>query len=231
MLETGYLNLNAAYLTGDHSLSQRLSMPLYDETAVGDVRHASSPRVGLDAAVGLRVWSNLAVGVGGTHFRTRSGVNVTGTVPHPLFYHRPREVREQPSGFGGAEIGLHLHAAWTFRIAERLDIALSAGPSLFRVELDRVSALDAREVGAPYDQVHADVSRASVRKQMPGANLGIDLTYHLVRSLEPGALFWTAGVGIFARWTRGTSALEEFGPDETFEAGGLQAGAGLRFRF
>lgn len=231
LMEIGYVNLSAAYPTEGGSLSQRLSTTLYDEPAVFEARHALTPRVGLEAAVGLRVWSGLSVGLGATYSRPGNDVEVTGAVPHPLFYDRAREARHGAEGFDRTDIGMHLHAAWTIRISDRIDLALSAGPSLFWVEQGSVSGIDSREVGPPYEDVRVDVSRAIVSKRLFGANVGADLTYHLVRSLEPGALFWTAGVGVFVQWARGTSALTEFGPDEIVEAGGLRAGAGLRFRF
>ena len=235
LMKTGYLNLNVAQPGAVYSLSQDLSKVRYREPSPLDVHHAVSADVGLDAAVGLRVWRNLALGVGLTHFRTRSDVNVKGEVPHPLFFDEAREIQVQLEGFSGAEVGAHLQAAWTFRIAERLDVALSGGPSVFRLELDYVSAINPREVGTPdqrasFDQVQLDNSRGPVREQVPGANFGVDVTYHFLRRLDPGATFWTAGVGIFVRWTTGMLVLEEFG-DETIEVGDLQTGAGLRFRF
>ena len=234
LMRIGYLNLNAMYPSREYAVSQRRSMALYDETADFDIRHASSRGVPLDASVGFRVWSNLSVGVGATYLRTGQGVDVTGTVPHPLFYDRPREVRQQPSGFRRTEIAAHLQAGWTIPLAGRLDLALSAGPSLLFVRHDSVSAIAVREVGAPYDQARTEVTRAAaVRKRVPGANVGVDLTYHFIARRNPGSVFWAAGIGIFARWTTGTATLPEpeFDPDQTIEAGGLQAGAGLRFRF
>lgn len=233
LMRIGYLNLNAMYPSREHAVSQSRSMALYDETADFDVRHAVSRRVPLDASVGFRVWSNLSVGVGATYLRTRQGVDVTGTVPHPLFYDRPRDVRQQPSGFRRTEIAAHLQAGWTIPLAGRLDLALSAGPSLLLVKHDSVSAIAVREVGAPYDQARTEVTRTAVRERVPGANVGVDLTYHFIARRNPGTVFWTAGIGIFARWTTGTATLPEpaFDPDQTIEAGGLQAGAGLRFRF
>jgi len=230
-MERVYLNLDAAYHSEEHLLVQRLSTPLYDETRTFEARHASPVGVGFGAALGVRVWNNLAVGLGGSYFRIRNAVDVAGHVPHPLFYRRPRETEHQPGGFDRTEVGVHLQVVWTIRLADRLDVALSAGPSVFRVELDRVSTIRTDEVGPPYDAVRVDIGRALARKDLAGANAGIDLTYHLFRSMEPGASFWAAGVGIFVRWTTGTSALPEFGPDETIEVGGLQVGAGLRFRF
>lgn len=225
----GYLNVNGAYMARDHSSIQRLSVPLYDETAVLEARHAGSRGVGLDAAAGVRVWSGFSVGLGVTHFRTANDVEVTGTVPNPLVRDRAREVHHRPEGFDRTDIGMHLHAAWTIRLSDRIDLALSAGPSIFQVKQDSVSGIDPREV-PPYDEVQVDVGRASVSKTLIGANVGADLTCHMVRSLEPGALFWTVGIGVFVRWTEGTSTLTESGPEE-LEAGGLRAGAGLRFRF
>lgn len=231
LMEAGYLNLNAAYSNEDRSSTRQLSLPLYDETAVFDVGRASSPRVGLDAAAGLRVWSNLSVGLGVTYSLAPTDVDLTGAVPHPLFYGRDREAQYSAEGFERTELGMHLHAAWTIRVSDRVDLALSAGPSLIRVEQGSVSGIDSSETGPPYDQVEVEVSRAIVSKRLFGGNVGADLTYHLFRSLEPGARFWTAGVGLFVQWITGSSVPTGNGPDDTIEAGGFRAGAGLRLRF
>ena len=234
-MEVGYFNLNAMYPIEDHhALSQRVPLTVYEEEAVFDFRRAMPSRVGLDGAVGLRVWSNLAVGLGVTYSSAATDVDVTGSVPHPLFHNRPREAEGRLGGFNRTELGIHPHAAWTFPLAGRLDLAFSAGPSLLAVEIDRanpdVGAFSLHET-APYDTVQFDFGRESVQKRVLGASVGVDLTCHFIRSLEPGALFWTAGIGVFVRWTTATSALPEFGSDETLDVGGLRAGAGLRFRF
>lgn len=230
-MEVGYLNLNAVYPTEEHSLIQRLSLSEYNETGALEARQASSSRVGLDAALGLRVGSNLAVGLGVTHLRPRIRVDGTASVPHPLFHDRHRESELRAGDFDRTELGIHLHAAWTIPLASRLDMVLSAGPSLFNVELDRVDPTVTLREAAPYNEVQVDFGRESVKKRVLGASVGIDLTYHFLRRIDPGAMFWSAGIGVFARWATGTSPLPEFGPDETLDVGGLRAGAGLRFRF
>ena len=236
-MEIGYLNINAMYPIEGHALSQSFAPEVYGEPAAFDFRHVTPSRVGVDADLGLRVWSNLAVGLGVTHSSAPTDVDLTGSVPHPLFYERPRELMDRLGRFyDRTDLGIHLHAAWTIPLAARLDVVLSAGPSLFFVELDRVDPLDESGVSLtkeepPYNEVHVDFGRGSVQKRVPGASAGVDVTYHLIRRSEPGAFFWTAGIGVFARWTRGTSALPEFGTDETLDVGGVRAGAGLRFRF
>ena len=108
------------------------------------------------------------------------------------------------------------------RLSNRLDVALSAGPSLFLVTQDRVSEVAVEEAGAPYTEVLATPVKEAARTEAFGRNVGFDLTYRLARHL---------GAGVFVRWTEARAKLPEFGPDTTVEAGGLQSGLGLRFRF
>ena len=242
LMQGGYVNLNWAYLLPDRSWSQSLERKLYDEDATFAVRHAASRSGGPDVAAGLRVFGGLAVGVGAARFRTNKTVALTGSVPHPLFYSRAgadrtRKVSQQLTGYGRTELGVHLLVSWTIPVTGRIDLALSGGPSLFVVDHDYVDDAGIRisETEFPYENVQVNAGAASagrgVRKRVRGANVGVDVTYHLYRSLEPGAPFWTVGVGAFARWTTGTSALPELGPAETIDVGGFQTGAGLRFRF
>ena len=230
-IRKGYINLNMARQIGHRALRNSLTRTLYEEPETVHVNRASTPGDLLDAAMGFRVWKNLAIGLGVTYSRTESNVDVTGTVPHPLFYGQYREWQSQASILDDIQIGFHPHMAWTIRLGGRFDVALSAGPSLFRVERDGVFAITTGEVGLPYSEVQVDVDHATLKKNIPGANVGLDLTYHLIRRLEPGALFWTAGIGVFVRWTTATSTFTEFEPDQDIEVGGLQAGAGFRFRF
>ncbi len=232
LMEVGYLNLDAVYSSGVHAVSQHVSRLVYDEPAGFDFRYATPYRIGLDAAAGLRLWSNLSIGLGVTRSSAVTEVDAAGVVPHPLFFHQPREAELRLDGFNRTELGIRLHAAWTIPLADRFDVTFSAGPSLSLVDIDRAVPdwLDVRET-TPYNDVQFDFGRESVRKRVPGATFGVDLTCHFLRRLDPGALFWTAGIGVFARWTTGTSALPEFGPDETLDVGGLRFGGGMRFRF
>ena len=230
LMEIGYFNINVGRQSGQGALSEQFTAPKWGETERFDVRQASRPGDLLDAALGLRVWRGLAIGLGATYIRGANGVEVTGSVPHPIFFDRHRNSTHQPGDLDDTRIGLHLQMGWTIRLASRLDVQLSAGPSLFRMERGRPE-IEATEVGPPYDEVQFHVSRATVKKNVPGANVGLDLTYHLIRRLEPGALFWTAGIGVFVRWTTATATFTELEPDQDIDVGGLQASAGLRFRF
>ena len=238
LMQGGYLNLDWAYLLPDRSWSQsRLSKDLYDETATFEARHAASRHAGPDVAFGLRLFGGFAVGVGAARFRTAKTVALSGSVPHPLFYgaDRARMVNQPLMGYNRTELGLHGLFSWTIPVTGRVDLALSGGPSWFVVDHDHVvdgAGIMVRETGSQsqYDRVAVgDVRSASERKIVRGANVGVDVTYHLYRSLEPGAVFWTVGVGGFVRWTTGTAEVDQF--TEPLDVGGFQTGAGLRFRF
>lgn len=234
LMQGGYLNLDWAYLLQDRSWNQSLPRELYDEPATFAARHAASRGGGPDVAAGLRLFGGFAVGVGAARFRTEKTVDLTGSVPHPLFYgdDHARTVNQRLTGYNRTELGLHGIFSWTIPVTGRVDLALSGGPSWFVVDHDHVvdgAGIMVRET-APYDRVAVgDVRSASVRKIVRGANVGADVTYHLYRSLAPGAVFWTVGVGGFVRWTTGTAEVDQF--TEPIDVGGFQTGAGLRFRF
>lgn len=220
-VENAYLNLNVGWQGGDRTFSQALSRTLYDETATFDIRHTSSTGLPLDAFVGVRAWKNLSLALGVTRFRIPADANLTGSVPHPLFFGRFRTIEQELAGFEHQQVGVHLQLVWIGRLTDRVDVAFSAGPSLFLVAQDRVADLATQEA-APYDEVQVMATRESVRTEAVGGNAGIDLTYRVAGHL---------GVGVFVRWTGGTASFPEFGPDQTVTAGGIQSGLGLRFRF
>ncbi len=226
-----YVDLDAAYRPGGQAWTEHLSRQLYDETAAFDVRYLPSTGAAFGAGAGRRLWGALSIGIGVTYFRTATGTQVTGEVPHPLFVGRPRALAHAPDGVRFTELGVHLRAGWTLRVSDRVDITLAGGPSLFEVRRDRLTSIETSEVGAPYDQVtSAGELRAAARKRIPGVNASIDLTYYFARSLEPGSYFWKAGIGGYVRWAGGEVEPPAFGA-ERWTVGSWRGGLGFRFRF
>jgi hypothetical protein len=236
LMRAGYLNINVMLQSGSRPFSERVNPTEIFKEPVDFRTTQAIPSGALpDFALGVRLWRNLAVGVGATYFRVGEDVELTGEVPHPLFYGRPRDLGgRQLNGYRHTQTGIHAHAVVTVPLASRLDVALSAGPSLFLVTQDRVSKVDVKLPGPTHDEFEVAPMVQSVGERAFGANAGIDFTYHLVRRLEPGAVFWTAGLGFFVRWTGATVGFAsevESGEPVSLDVGGLQYGAGLRFRF
>lgn len=214
----GFLNINGGFQSGDRSVTDVLEAPLFDETAVYDATSRSSEGTVLDASAGVRVWRGLAIGLGVTMFEVDSGMTVSGEVPSPLFVNRPRSAQFQQAGLH-RQLGVHLHMTYIFPVMDRLDVAVSVGPSLFRMRQDSPSAVDLGAETAPFDTVTiTGVATTPARATGFGANAGVDVTYMLTRLV---------GAGIFVRYAGGPI---DFGA-ESIDAGGLQAGGGLRFRF
>ena len=215
----GFLNFNGGFQPGDRSVAGVLEAPLFDETAVYDATSSSSDGTVLDASAGVRVWRGLAIGLGVTMFEVDSGMVVSGSVPSPLFANRPRSAQFQQGGLTHRQLGVHLHMTYIFPLTDRIDVAVSVGPSLFRMRQSSPSAVDLGAETAPFDTVTiTGVATTPARATGFGANGGLDVTYMLTRFV---------GAGIFVRYAGGPIDLGA----ESVDAGGVQAGGGLRFRF
>ncbi len=90
--DNGYVSINYAYEVADRAFAESVTVPIYGETATYSASHSSSGGGGFDIGGGVRVWGNLAAGVAVTSFSSASAATVSGTVPHPLFFNRPRTV-------------------------------------------------------------------------------------------------------------------------------------------
>jgi len=217
--DNGFLNINGGFQPGDRSVTGALEAPLFDEAAVYDATLPSSEGTVLDAAAGVRVWRGLAVGLGVTLFEVDSSMVVSGSIPSPLFVNRPRSAQFQQGGLAHRQLGVHLHMTYIFPVMDRIDVAVSVGPSLFRMRQDSPSAVDLGAETAPFDTVTiTGIATAPARATGFGANAGLDVAYMLTRFV---------GAGIFVRYAGGSI---DFGADSV-GAGGVQAGGGLRFRF
>ena len=222
--ETGYVNVNYGYQTGDRAFQESLTATVYVEEATYAVDHASNRGGHFDIGGGLRVWQNLAVGLAVTSFSTSAGAAITGTVPHPLFFNRPRTGSSALVDLEHTELGIHFQAAWVMPLNEQISMTVAGGPSLFRVDQSLITAVAlAAEIGAPFDTVAlGTAATTSVSASGVGVNAGIDITYLATEQL---------GVGLFARWAGGTVDIPANGGTQSVDVGGVQVGVGLRARF
>jgi hypothetical protein len=227
--DVGYLNVNGAFQSGTRNVQTQGSFPLYDETATFDARHGVDSGGIFDISGGVRVWRNLAVGIGITRFGDRSDVDVTGRIPHPLFFDQFRTATVAATGLRHTETGVHIQAVWVQPLVDRVDVALSFGPSFFRVRQDLVGGLgDLQEGAFPFDTVTIrSVGLVTERESAVGVNLGADVTYILSR-----LTLADLGAGFFVRYAGASVDLAVPGaPTTSLRVGGFQTGAGLRVRF
>ena len=218
----GFLNINGSVQTHDWSVTHALTEALYGERATYEASMTSSGGGLLDAWVGVRVWRELGIGVGATVLNARGTTAVSGSVPSPLFTNRHRAASLERPGLRQQQVGVHLPLVYVLPVSERVHLAVSAGPSWFRLRQDTVTAVRLTE-DAPYTAVEvAGVTTTVEEGNGIGYNAALDVTYLLTRYF---------GVGVFVRYTGGSVEIAFPDGAQSVDVGGVQAGAGLRIRF
>jgi hypothetical protein len=214
--DNAFVSINAGGQVGSHDLKSTQSFPLFDETATV----TSSQSVGsgglFDISAGYRVWHNIAASIGYTHTGSKATLDVNGSLPDPLFTDKPQAFTNSFPGAKHSENVINLDAVWMMPVTDKIDVGISAGPSIFSVKQDTASVSESNTVPT--------LSRQS--KTTGGINIGVDVTYLLGK--VPGfGKEW--GVGGIARYTWGSVKLAN--SDDKLTVGGFQLGAGARLRF
>jgi hypothetical protein len=210
-----FIDINGGYQAASHDIGSTSTPTIYDEPA----RIVTTQKVGggalFDIAAGYRVWHDLAVSVGFTTSSNSSDAQVSATIPHPIFFDQPKTSTFSASGLKHHENVINLDLVWSSPINDKMDAALSLGPSIISVSQEVVSSVNVT-AGTQ------DISAPTIEKQTKtsvGFNIGGDFTY----LFQP-----RVGVGIMARYVYGKADLTSV-PGMTL--GGFQIGGGVRLRF
>jgi hypothetical protein len=218
--------LNAAsWLGAAPAFGDNRSFEEYAERTTIVSRYQTQGRFGPDAAVQVGVFRGLGILVGYSSLARDTTGTVEVSRPHPLYLDRPRSASAELSGYSYSERALHLDLAYG-RGAAPLDWSLFAGVSLFRVEADLLDEPVYTDV-YPYDELTIQSTPGKKTRSSPtGFNVGGRLDYRLGGSGHFGlgvqVLYSTARVQLQARPEAQRAA---------FDAGGLQASAGVRLFF
>lgn len=220
----GFFNINGSVQTDDRTVTHSLMQRLYGETATFDGTMTSPGGSFVDAWAGVRVWGDVGVALGATVLNARGATAVSGSVPSPLFRNRHRTAPSfERQGLNHQQVGVHLPLVYVLPVSERIHVAVSAGPSWYRLRHDEITAVSLGTETAPYTAVEiADFTTAVDEGTGFGYNAGLDVTYLLIRNV---------GVGLFLRYTGGSVQMDFPDGPKSVEVGGAQGGAGLRFRF
>lgn len=214
--DKGFVNVNVGLQGGSRTLATATTFDLYEEAATVSTAQEVGGGGLFDLSAGYKVWTNLALGVGYSRTSSSEDAVLTGSVPDPVFFDRPRPVTATVGDLSYSENAIHLLAVWMIPITEEIDVALSAGPTIFNISQDLPGSFTVTEPGPTV----GNVAVTSVKETAVGINLGVDVTYMITPRF---------GVGGLARFTRGSVDLE--GASESLTVGGFQIGGGLRVRF
>ncbi len=214
--DKGYISVNGGVQVGSHNLDTNSTFSLYDETATVTSNQKVKGGGFFDIGGAYRVWGqNLLAGVTFLHTSSDTNVTLNASIPDPVFFDRPRTVTGSQSGARHSENVLHLDAIWMIPVANKMDVGVFAGPSIFFVKQDTITSLTVTEPGPTVNAPLTEVSKTSF-----GLNLGADFQYMIDKK-------W--GVGAVARYSWGSADIT--GATKSLTVGGFQIGAGGRYRF
>ena len=209
----GFLNVNFGAQPGSHDVGTNQSFPLYGETATFTTVQENGSGALFDITGGYKIRPSFGAAVGFSNFSNTSDAAVATSIPDPLIFDRPRAATATVPDLEHSERGIHLQAVWFVPVTDKIDVALSAGPSFFMVRQDVVSMSV-----TPGTQT-TNFSTPTEKKTGIGANIGVDGTYLITRNF---------GAGVFLRFA---GAKVDLPSVEGLGVGGFQAGGGVRVRF
>ena len=158
-------------------------------------------------------------------FTESADAAVNAAIPHPFFFKTPRTIAGTAPALHRDELATHILAIYTLHPGRAVDVALSVGPSFFKVRQDVVSDITFTDT-YPFD-APAFTSAASQRvsaSNTTGFNVGADVGLRLSRH---------AGVGGSVRFSKaiGSLTVPNSAAAVSVDAGGTQIAGGLRLYF
>lgn len=218
----GYIGLNALTQPSNTALSDRFEFDENAETATADVRYPSKLGIGADAGAGIRLWKQLGVGIAVSFVSNSGSADIDASIPHPFVFGQPRAISGTQDSVARTETGAHLQLLYFVPTGGRLRAVLSAGPSYVSLQQEVVTDV-AYSDAYPYDT--ATFSRATTKDSKASAagfNVGADILWMFSRHV---------GLGGLVRFSRAQVDLDVNGRTLSVDAGGVQAGGGLRIGF
>jgi hypothetical protein len=212
--------------TSDIALDGTLPEPVYGETATFQADAEFGSFAIFDIAFGARVYRNVGVAIGYHTGGTTGDGTVSGTVPHPQFFDRPRSYSISFDDAERDEHATHLQIGWMVPINDKFDVFIYGGPSFYQVTQELVTDIDFAEQGPPFTSVTVLPRVERQKDNATGYNFGVDGTYFVYSADQ-----WRLGVGGFLRFTGATARFNAGGTEVETDAGGVQFAFGARVRF
>jgi hypothetical protein len=227
-----FLDVSAGVSALSKALSHDLAGPINQENATIATRYGARNAVLFDAGGGLRLRRQLAIDVAYAYSSRKTGADVTGRIPHPLYFNQPRDIQGSISGVVHAESAVHVDLIWTLPVAAGLEIRAFGGPTFVTIRQDLISSVTYSET-YPFDTAtFTGAPTAKRSKSTVGFNAGIDVAKFFTKSFGVGGILRGTGASVKLDSPFVFSGGPRIDPDRvSVKAGGLEAAAGIRLRF
>ena len=217
------IGVSGGYQVGSHDFTDSATFVANAEEAQYRTSYRVKGGPALQISGGAPLWRQLGVGVAFSRFSHATPTTLNGTVPHPFFFNQPRTIDGTISDLARSETAVHLQLRGVFTASRRIQVTVGGGPSYFRVKqqvVTHVSYTDAY----PYDTAQfRAVTSTSGSATRVGFNAGADVAYFVTNRIG-------FGFGVLASGASLDMPAAE-GGTQSIDAGGVQAGAGIRLRF
>ncbi len=219
----GFVSIDAGAQVTASTFTSTVPFDLYAESTTFDATYDVRPGAFVSGRAGIRLWRNVAVGVGVSGYSRSGAAAVSAQLPHPFHFNRRRAISGSADGLARSEVGLHVEVSYVLPLGDKLDVMVFGGPSVITVSQQLATRVTFSE-SYPFDTAsYTGVDSRSFSKAATGFNAGADVGYMLSKSF---------GVGGLIRYSRASVTFEPVaGQKTTATAGGLQLGGGVRLRF
>ncbi len=219
----GFIAVNAGILAAPSDFTDDFTFTANAEAGTIEAACPSKTALLLDVSGGYRFWGRVGVAVAGSRASGKGTAAVRASVPHPLLLDHDRAVEGEAPNVSRTESAAHLQLFYALAPRGKWRARFFGGPSYFAVSQDLVRSVTVNEA-YPFDTAtfRSAVTEAGAGSGF-GFNVGADLAWMFSRR---------AGAGLLLRYAG--AAVDLNAPDSrnvSIDAGGFQAGAGLRFLF
>ena len=214
------LNVNLGFQAQSHDAAGGGTYSIYEEDATFSTSQTIKSGLIFDVSADYKVADQLAIGVGWTFFSKSSPISVDAQVPHPVFVGQFRSASSQTDGDHSAN-AININAVYRYAVSGKMDVIVSAGPSIVSVSHEVVTGVTIRPESPPFPNPQIDsVTLSKESKTTVGFNAGVDLAY----MVNP-----RYGVGAGLRYLFASADIPNL--DDNLKVGGLQLLFGARLRF
>jgi len=217
-----WFTVNVGIQATNNSFDDAFDLTLYTEPEHVTVNYPARSGLLIAGSGAYRVWRQLFVGGGVTRDNASAHAQVTAQLPHPFFDNTYRNV-EGTAPTMRSEVGAHLLIGWMLRPSRTVRVMLTAGPSYITTKQQIVTEVTFTET-YPYDT--AQFTGVKTNENWRGAlgfNGGVDVFWMFGKNVGAGGMMQFTHARIEAPANAGRSV--------SFDAGGGQGAAGLRFFF
>jgi hypothetical protein len=223
------VNLGVA-IAADKSVMLEHSDRLFGEARTFRTTYENPTGASFDFGGGVMLTPQIGVGVSFAGTAHQSEPQLFVQVPHPNFFNASAsDTAEADRKFQRVEGSVHLQVMGATELGDNVRLRVFGGPTYFRLQHDLVSDIRYVQTFAVFSRANAvDITTYDSVDEVEGTgwgyHVGADVSFFFSR---------VAGLGAFARYSRGTVDLLEPALDAEVElkVGGLQFGGGLRLKF